>query len=145
MGTTRLERAAPLFVSYSRRDMDHFYLVKRTKLGSLIWFDTRDIAIGDPNWRRRIESAIRESCGVVVLCSPNSKESDVVTTEIELAQSLNKEIFPVWIDGENWGLSAPFSLITYNALDFRAKDAAGKEALDRIADAVVIYLKKSRN
>lgn len=55
----------------------------------------------------------------MVLCSPNSARSDAVASEVEIAQSLGKLVFCVWIKGIAWAESAPFSLLPYNYTDLR--------------------------
>jgi TIR domain-containing protein len=116
--------------------MTHFYDIKHSAVGGLVWYDARDIKIGEPNWRRKIESAIRECSAVIVVCSPHSKDSDAVASEIELAQSYEKPIYPVWVEGEAWGRSAPFSLMTYNYIDFRDKSPDSQRLVECIVDEV---------
>lgn len=63
-----------------------------------------------------------------MLCSPNSAKSDAVASEVEIAQSLGKLIFCIWIAGSAWANSAPFSLLPYNYTDLR-KLAEGTDVI----------------
>jgi len=91
-----------LFVSYSRADLERTRSV-RSQLhndGFTTWIDER-LEPGTPDWQEAIETAIRESGGVVVLLTPAAKNSTWVDQEIDLAVRFGKRLFPVLLTGDD--------------------------------------------
>lgn len=109
-----------VFVSYARHDIDYLYKLRRAAGPhiSALWWDAK-LSRSDPNWRRSITNSIENASAVFVLCSPNARQSEAVTSEIEIARSHGKQIYCFWIFGESWAQSAPFSVLTYNYTDIR--------------------------
>ena len=87
------------FLSYSRSDQD-FALRLATDLRARevsIWIDQLDIRPSE-HWDRAIERAVRDCCGLVVILSPRSVESDNVADEISYAIDRGKPVLPVMIE-----------------------------------------------
>ena len=91
-----------IFLSYSRRDQEYVKkLAKRTtKAGFEIWMDDR-IDFGS-KWAFEIEKNINECAAFIVVMTTNSRQSDWVRKELLRAQRLDKPIFPILLEGENW-------------------------------------------
>ncbi len=90
-----------VFISYSREDTEYVaLLVEELRENSHdVWLDTSDIS-GGTNWAEEIEKAISSSYALIVIVSKDSKKSEWVKKEIELAKKANKKfpIIPVLID-----------------------------------------------
>lgn len=87
------------FLSYSRSDQK-FALRFATDLRAreiAIWIDQLDIRPSE-HWDRAIERAVRDCCGLVVILSPRSIESDNVMDEISYAIDRRKPVLPVMIE-----------------------------------------------
>lgn len=105
---------APVFISYSRRDQPYARALAEAlrKHGFDVWIDDR-IDYGT-RWWRTIEEAIQNCGALVVIMTPDSRNSEWVEREILLAQRQNKPIFPLLLKGEEFGL-----LITTQFVDVR--------------------------
>jgi hypothetical protein len=87
------------FLSYSRADQQ-FALRFATDLRArevAIWIDQLDIRPSE-RWDRAIERAVLECCGMVVILSPRSVESDNVADEISYAVDRGKPVLPIMIE-----------------------------------------------
>lgn len=75
-----------VFVSYSRKDKACAAKIARQleAQGFRVWIDLESIEGGD-DWRQSIQEAIPSAEAVILLWSQNSKDSDAVRREIELA------------------------------------------------------------
>ncbi len=93
-----------LFISYSRRDKD--YAVQLSEhLGSSgfhVWIDSQ-IEYGDA-WFKEIDEAIKSCAAFLLLMSPESYQSEWVQKEILLAKRYKKPIFPLLLQGEEFGI-----------------------------------------
>jgi len=67
-----------------------------------LWFDKVGLVTGTPNWGDAFREAIRGAGGVILIASPNTRQSDYVRDEVALAKNANKNFYPVWASGENW-------------------------------------------
>ena len=124
------ESSAQIFVSYSRRDLDVTQrLLKFLRAqGLALWFDHEQLIPGTPIWEVEIEKAIRRAAAVVVVLSPDSKESEWVRREVSLADQNRKHIFPVLVRGDE-DTSISLRLITRQFIDLRSNETAGLQAL----------------
>ncbi|HEY7007090.1 MAG TPA: toll/interleukin-1 receptor domain-containing protein [Sphingomicrobium sp.] len=87
------------FISYSRTDQK-FALRFATDLRArevAVWIDQLDIRPSE-HWDRAIERAVRDCCGLVVILSPRSVESDNVMDEISYAIDRRKPVLPIMIE-----------------------------------------------
>lgn len=94
-----------IFISYSRHD--HAYAHELAELLTLthfnIWIDDNRIDYGQ-RWWDEIEKAIKGCTAFVVIMTENGWQSQWVKLEVHLARNLNKPIFPLLLDGENWSM-----------------------------------------
>ena len=88
-----------IFISYSSKD-----LVRVDKLidalkreGFNPWVDREGLQAGT-TWRGRLHTQVESCDAYLVIISRNSKKSKWVQEELDVAQSLNKPIFPLRLD-----------------------------------------------
>ena len=119
------------FLSYSRADQD-FALRFATDLRARevsIWIDQLDIRPSE-HWDRAIERAVRDCCGLVVILSPRSVESDNVADEISYAIDRGKPVLPVMIER----CSMPLRITRMQMIDATGDyDRALQQCLEAIA------------
>jgi serine/threonine protein kinase len=99
-------QAAPkhLFISYSRRDKDYAkqltdHLIES---GFTVWIDSQ-IEYGD-TWFNEIEEAIESCAAFLLLMTPEASKSEWVQKEILLAKRDKKPIFPLLLEGKEFGI-----------------------------------------
>ena len=121
--------AYDVFLSYSRRDSPMFERVRDTlcAVGLIVWTD-ENLKPGTPSWKNAIEKAIEQASCLVVLLSPDSKDSVWVERELEYASSHNIPIFPLLIRGTE-KTAVPFELGNIQRADIRHDYAGGMRAL----------------
>jgi formylglycine-generating enzyme required for sulfatase activity len=127
-------------MSYSRRDqavMERALKFLR-KQGVKFWLDNEKLIPGTPIWEREIEKAIKTAAAVVVICSPDSNESEWVRREITFAERYRKRIFPVLVRGDE-DTSISIRLSTRQYVDIRQNEEIGIRSL---AMAISFYLKE---
>jgi len=90
-----------VFISYPFPDKElSEKVVKGLKfLGYNTWIDVDDLEPGTPNWQQEIREAVKDSYALVLICTPNTIQSQHVQAELKLAEKHNLKIFPVWING----------------------------------------------
>ncbi|MBZ0289886.1 MAG: TIR domain-containing protein, partial [Anaerolineae bacterium] len=93
-----------LFISYSRRDKEYAqHLSDHLRYnGFEVWIDSQ-IDYGDA-WFDEIEDAIKTCAAFVLVMSPESKGSEWVKKEILLAKRFKKPIFPLLLEGQEFGI-----------------------------------------
>ncbi|MBC8098208.1 MAG: toll/interleukin-1 receptor domain-containing protein, partial [Armatimonadetes bacterium] len=91
-----------LFLSYSTLDHGIMHNVTKTlnAAGLQVWVDKQYLTPGDPSWRRAIQDAIERSRCVVVILSPDAKQSKWVEAELDYAESQHKKIFCILARGD---------------------------------------------
>lgn len=97
-------RARPhdAFLSYSRRDSDVMRRVQGTlhTAGVRVWVDEQGLEPGTMSWKQAIQQAIEQASCLVVILSPDSKQSRWVQAELDYAESQSKKIFPILARGD---------------------------------------------
>ncbi len=129
-----------IFISYSRSDSETmrkiaFYLRDQ---GYRVWVDNEKLIPGTAAWEEAIERGINQAFAVVVILSPDSKNSEWVRREITYADQFGKTIFPILVRGAKED-ALPLRLVTRQYVDFRKSEEGGKRAL---ADALGFYIRK---
>ncbi len=129
--------ARHVFISYSRRDD---IVMRRTvaflrKQGIKVWVDNEKLTPGTPVWEEEIEKAINGAYAVVVILSPDAKNSEWVRREITYADQYRKRVFPVLVNGDE-DASIPLRLITRQFVDIRANEDIG---LNSLSAAITFY------
>jgi formylglycine-generating enzyme required for sulfatase activity len=96
-----------VFISYEHEDQAYTRKLRDSlrQRGFEVWMDEH-LESGD-RWLRTIEQAVRDSAAVVVVMTPEAKDSEWVEAEILLAQDEGKPIFPLLLRGGVF-----FSLVT---------------------------------
>jgi serine/threonine protein kinase len=120
-----------LFISYSRRDKDYAGTLfdHLGQNGFTAWID-RQIEYGDM-WFREIDEAIKTCAAFLVLMSPAAYESEWVQKEILLAKRYKKPIFPLLLNGDEFGI-----LIDLQFADVRGGALPNADFLRRLRRAV---------
>ena len=115
-----------IFLSYSHSDTKFMYQVKERleKAGYQVWIDETGLTPGTKSWTSTIEDAIEKSDALVVLLSPDAKESEWVRAEIHYARVYNLRVIPLFIRGTEKE-SIPLELIGAQWIDIRADFEAG--------------------
>lgn len=94
---------AHVFISYHKNSSRDYarkladYLIEQ---GFDVWIDDR-INYGD-DWWEEINQALRDSGAVIVIMTTAALSSRWVRREVLLADSWNKTIFPLLLEGSNW-------------------------------------------
>jgi WD40 repeat protein len=92
-----------VFVSYSTKNSEYAYKLadKLRTQGFNVWIDNAELRSSD-NWWEAIVLALRSCHAVIVIMTPEAKQSKWVQREVTLADNWNKPTFPVLLAGENW-------------------------------------------
>lgn len=105
-----------IFLSYSHKDLDFARYLRAilAKEGFQVWMDKKRISAG-MDWTDEIQKAVDDCGALVIIMTPESRESKFVQSEILHAMDRKKPIFPVLLVGE------PFFLLkSYQSEDMRA-------------------------
>lgn len=126
----------PVFISYSRTDSD-FVERLRTDLqnaGINVWIDQTGLKPGTRNWEQTLRDALRDAQALVLVATPNSRRSNYVRGEIEIAEMYRCPVFPVWATGDQWADCIPLGLIKMQHIDARGE--AYEVAIPRLVEAL---------
>lgn len=129
-----------VFLSYSRHD-EATMLRIRESLSShdlSAWVDTEVLEPGTPSWRKAIQKGIDEAGCVVVLLSPDAKDSRWVEAELDYAESQHKTIFPVLVRGDRSN-AVPFGYTLAQWVDVVKNDFDSE--LQKLSKAIRKHLK----
>jgi formylglycine-generating enzyme required for sulfatase activity len=129
-----------VFMSYSRRDdavMRRIVTFLRQQ-GIKVWVDNEKLIPGTPIWEEEIEKAIKSAPAIVVVLSPDSKDSEWVRREISLADQYRKRVFPVLVRGDEES-SISLRLIGRQYVDIRKYEEAG---LNSMSVSLLRYLEE---
>jgi TIR domain len=132
-----------VFMSYSRRDGDVTQRIVSLlrKQGFDVWLDNEKLIAGTPIWETEIETAIKRASAIVVILSPDSKNSEWVRREISLADQYRKRVFPVLVRGDEES-SISLRLINRQYVDIRENENA---KLGSLASALLGYIQELDN
>lgn len=119
-----------VFISYSRRDGDvtQRIVALLRKQGFDVWLDNEKLIPGTPIWETEIERAIKSAAAIIVVLSPDSKNSEWVRREISLADQYQKRVFPVLVRGDEES-SISLRLINRQYVDLRQNEGKGLKSL----------------
>lgn len=129
-----------IFISYSRRDKEFVErLTKDLKAAGLnIWLDTESLTPGTTSWERAIREGIRDSAAIILVASPDALQSDFVQGELTVAKLLNRPIYPIWANGDNWIDCVPLDMANYQYIDSRGDNyQAGQNSLQKTLNSVL--------
>ena len=119
-----------IFVSYSREDAEFMRRLGEdlTAAGFVVWVDEGRLEVGTPSWELAIERAIEKADAVVVVLSPDTRESLWVTRELNHAEKHHRRIFPMLVRGDAT-TSVPLRLASHQYIDARRDYAAAVRTL----------------
>lgn len=108
-----------IFISYSREDINLRDMIRERLVSSNIpvWTDD-SLTPGTPNWQMAIEGALEISIALVVILSPEAKQSRWVRAEITDAENREIPIFPLLAKGDEL-TSVPLGLNLTQWIDVR--------------------------
>ncbi|NJC98460.1 MAG: hypothetical protein C3F07_19960 [Anaerolineales bacterium] len=134
--------ANPIFISYSRRDDETmrkiaFFLRDH---GFKVWVDNEKLIPGTAAWEESIEDAIKNAFVVIVILSPDSKNSEWVRREITYSDQFQKRVFPILVRGTE-DMSLPIRLVTRQYVDFRKDE---DEGLNALLSAITFYIEEKQ-
>ena len=119
-GAAHAAAAGDIFLSYSHHDsaFARRLYADFAAAGFSVWAD-EGLAPGTQNWQDAIEAAVGKCRCMVVVMTPHAKASRGVRIEVDLAQELEKPIYPVLANGERKD-AVLFSLRDVQYLDARS-------------------------
>jgi hypothetical protein len=109
-----------IFISYSRKDIEIMSRIKThfEREGFNVWVDQSELELGTVAWETKIQDALEHTNCVVVLMSPDSKQSKWVMNELSYAERHDVRIFPVLARGDEVE-AVPFRLSSTMWVDIR--------------------------
>lgn len=112
-----------IFLSYSRKDTEISERVCNALRASnlKVWIDTDELKPGTASWRKEVQKAIEQAGCVVVLLSPDAKESKWVEAELDYAETQEKLIMLVLVSGTK-STSVPFGFTLSHLIDISQND-----------------------
>jgi hypothetical protein len=112
-----------IFLSYSRRDAGIMRRVKAdlTASGFVVWTDEY-LTPGTPSWLKIVEEKISQAACLLILMSPDSRQSNWVSKELTFATAHQVPIFPLLVRGDERS-SVPLILSGYQYADVRKERA----------------------
>ena len=119
-----------VFLSYSRKDEEPMRLIAKylRVQGIKVWVDNEKLIPGTRVWENEIEKAIIKATAVVVILSPDARDSIWVRREISFAELHNKRTVPV-LARRKPDDSMPLSLATTQYVDIRVDEEKGLNLL----------------
>jgi pSer/pThr/pTyr-binding forkhead associated (FHA) protein len=136
-----------VFISYNHNDRAHMHVIRDGLIaaGLTTWTD-ENLEPGTPNWRKEVQAAIENAGCVVVILSPEAKDSAWVGEELDYARVHKRRIFTVLIRGDESN-AIPFGLTGVQWVDLRdyeegLSDAVRHTALAQLVAVVKGHLEK---
>ncbi len=106
-----------VFLCYSYEDEAAMRTVREVlRTGGLAVWTDEEMAPGTPDWEEASREAIHRARALVVLLSPGANVSRWVRREISYAQTNNKPIFPLLLEGDLTN-AVPMSLFDVQLID----------------------------
>lgn len=130
---------ADVFLSYDHSDKEAMKQLRADlkAVGITVWSDDR-LRPGSPNWRKAVASQIEAAKCVVVILSPDAKDSHWVGNELAYASVYERPIFPVLVRGTE-RTAVPIDLITVQRVDIRSQR---RSELNKLIEALKYDLKR---
>lgn len=116
-----MAESSHIFLSYSHQDTGIMRRVRDSLAGEGLtaWTD-EGLESGTSSWINAIEEAIRSAECLLVILTPNARQSIWVQRELEFANTHQVRIFPVLAVGDK-RTSVPLPLINYQWVDIRIR------------------------
>ncbi len=127
---------AHIFISYSRMNLPFVQQLTRDlqARGINIWIDKVGLKAGTPDWENALREAIKQSDGVVLVASPESRLSPYVRDELAIAKAAKRTLYPVWAAGDEYSDCIPMGMGYIQSVDMRG------DAYERGVDELVAVL-----
>lgn len=128
-----------IFLSYSRKDDEIMRRVREALKAKhlLVWVDEEGLNPGTRSWKKVIQRAIDDTGCVVVILSPDAKESEWVEAELDYAESQGKTIFPILARGNKQN-AVPFGYTLAQWIDIVEKDYESE--MDKLVKSIRKHL-----
>ncbi len=108
-----------IFLSYSRKDREIMLRIRNDlRMNEITVWTDENLTPGTPLWRQAIENAIENAGCVVVILSPDAKQSPWVQRELDYATTQDKPIIPLLVRGDE-RTAIPLTLISAQWADLR--------------------------
>lgn len=110
-----------IFISYSRANLPLVQRLTRDLQthGVNVWIDKIGLKPGTPDWENALREAIKRADGVILVASPQSRQSPYVRDELAIAKAANHPLYPVWVDGTDWSDCIPMGMGSIQFVDLR--------------------------
>ncbi len=109
------------FISYSRNDrvfVDR--LIRDLQAhGITVWIDKRGLKPGTRNWEQALRDAISQSRAILLVASPDSRQSNYVQDELAIAEMSGRPVIPIWAAGKHWMDCIPLGMGKIQFVDLR--------------------------
>lgn len=127
------------FVSYATEDRRFAVTLSRDlrKRGFEVWVDFEGLVPGTSDWETELRQAIDESFALLLVASPDSRQSPFVRSELLLADAKGLPVYALWARGESWIDCIPMRLAHLQYQDFR--DAAYPDSFARLSTELARY------
>jgi hypothetical protein len=110
-----------IFLSYAREDGEIVKAIRKSLeiFGFSIWIDEKEIPVGTPSWKKAIQEGIEGASCLVVVLSPDAKNSQWVNEELDYAKTHDRQVFAILAKGDD-KKSIPFGFSSHQRVDIRA-------------------------
>ncbi len=109
-----------------------------TSAGLDVWIDETGIEPGTPSWKRAIQNALDEAACLVVIFSPDAKQSKWLGEELNYAEVRKLETFPILAQGDVKN-AVPFGYTAAQWVDIR-NEARFEPEMAKLAATVFKHL-----
>jgi hypothetical protein len=133
-----------VFISYSRVNSD---FVRRLtddlrRRGITVWVDDKGLTPGTPDWESAIRDAIDASFAILLVATPESRQSVHVKGELNIAEARGIPVYPIWAAENTWIDCIPLSMSNTQYIECRPSNyGAGVDTvtdrLKSVADSVM--------
>jgi formylglycine-generating enzyme required for sulfatase activity len=125
-----------VFISYSSKDRDFVGRLRGDlqEAGIPIWIDQTGLKPGTRNWKETLREALREASAVLLIASPNSRQSVYVQGELAIAEMYKCSVYPIWAAGDEWADSVSLDMVTTQYID--ARGDTYKAAIPQIVEVL---------
>ena len=87
--------------------------------GIFPWIDEHDLVAGTPSWEQALRDAIRAASALVLVASPATRASRYIGDELRIAELYGRQVYPIWVAGEQWMECIPLGWGGLQYLDAR--------------------------
>ncbi len=118
---SKYDSSAHVFIIYARANKAFVTrLIGDLQAGGVnVWIDKQGLKAGIPDWDEALRDAIRGSQAVLLIASPESRQSRYVKDELAVAAMYQRDIYPIWAAGEQWIDCIPMGFSQSQYLDLR--------------------------